>query len=146
MSLSNPMSILKQLLINKHLNKLGIGYDISNEIKSFCFYDIKTWETINFIRYSKNRINNLIKNYCISRNSPHDFFEIGLQDYDEHWVFWIFDEEEKCTQFQSINCKVCGDYKFITSNEFPNSIRCNCLNDDDLPPLIDMETGLWVFE
>jgi len=140
------MSILKQLLINRHLNNIGVGYDIANEIKSFCFYDIVTWETINFIRQSKNRINNLIKYSCISRNTPHDFFEIGLEDDDEQWVFWIFEPNENGITFQSINCKLCGDYKFTSNNEFPNKIRCHCFNDDDVPPLIDMETGLWVFE
>ena len=139
------MSILKQLLLNKHLNKIGVGYDISNEIKSFCFYDIVTWETINLIRQSKNTINNLIKYSCISRYNPHDFYDED-ENHDEHWVFWIFDQAEGAIQFQSMNCKKCGNYKFTTNNEFPNSIRCQCFNDTDVPPLVDMETGLWVFE
>jgi hypothetical protein len=138
------MSITKQLLINKHLNKIGVGYDISNEIKSYCFYDIVTWRTMNHIRQSKNTIHNLINHSCISRNNPHDFYEDN-EEKDEHWVFWIYEGDN--IQFQSMNCHKCGNYRFTNTNVFPNSIRCFCLNDDDdVPPLIDMETGLWVFE
>ena len=136
------MSIIKQMCINK----FNLGEDILNEIKSFCFYDIRTWETINFIRHSKKRINSLIKNSTISRNNPHDFFDPQNPNEDEHWVFWIFEPNENSVTFQSINCKFCGDYKFTTINEFPNCIRCNCPNDDEgVPPLINMDTGLWVF-
>ena len=38
-------SITKQI----YINKLTISNDLSNEIKSFCFYDTKTWELMNFI-------------------------------------------------------------------------------------------------
>jgi hypothetical protein len=134
------MSIVKQL----HVNKLGFCFDVTDIIKSYCFYDIITWETISLIRSFKNRLNELINNSCISRKNPHDFFDIEA-DNDEHWVFWIFDHTENATHFQSINCKICGNYKFTTNNDFPDNIRCNCFDENDnVPPLIDMETGIWV--
>jgi hypothetical protein len=136
------MSIIKQLCINK----FNFPGDILNEIKSFCFYDIRSWETINFIRHSKNRINNLINNSAITRNNPYDFFDTDNPNEDEHWVFWIFEPTENSIQFQSMNCKCCGNYKFTNFNEFPNTIRCFCLNDDEnVPPLVNMDTGLWIF-
>jgi len=139
------MTILRQLLINKHLDNIGVGYDINNKIKSYCFYDIITWETINFIRQSKFRINNLIKHSCISRNMPYDFYELGLEDNGEQWIFWIYEPNENGVIFQSVNCKLCGEYKFTTHNEFPNKIRCFCLNDEEnIPPLVDIETGIWL--
>ena len=45
-------SITKQLFINQ----LNLSYDLLNEIKSYCFYDTKTWELMNFIKYKKQRI------------------------------------------------------------------------------------------
>ena len=44
-------SIVKQSIINQ----LNLPYDVRDTIKSFCFYDIKTWETIQFIRYKKKK-------------------------------------------------------------------------------------------
>ena len=44
-------SITKQM----YINKLKLSYDLLNEIKSYCFYDRKTWELMNFIKYKKTR-------------------------------------------------------------------------------------------
>jgi hypothetical protein len=116
-------SIVKQLLINK----LDVSSeDLLDSIKSFCFYDAKSWETISFIKTKKERINYLLKNETFSRANP---------DYDENdevWVFWVEDETDGPNpQFQAINCRVCGNY--ITINPtIPNHIKCHChINDDN---------------
>jgi hypothetical protein len=127
--------ILKQMLINK----MDLCNDISNEIKSYCFYDVKSWQTINFARQSKNKINNLIKYSCISRNNPHGLFENNLADIDEQWIFWIFDNEENVVQFHSINCEKCGNYKFTVNDVFPDSIRCICYD-------YNLDGDFWNFE
>jgi hypothetical protein len=113
-------SIVKQLLINQ----LAIPTDLFDNIKSFCFYDRKSWETIRFIRYKKELINDIFANHTISRANPSDWLSYD----DEHWVFWVDTQEDdmKC-QFQGTNCIVCGNY--LPENAaayFPTSIQCAC--------------------
>ena len=114
-------SIVKQLLINQ----LAIPTDLFDNIKSFCFYDRKSWETIQFIRYKKELIDNIFKNHTVSRANPSDWF---VSDDDEHWSFWVDtpEDEIKC-QFQGSNCMVCGNYLPETAADyFPTSIQCAC--------------------
>ena len=115
-------SIAKQMLINS-LNVSSC--DLLDEIKSFCFYDAKSWETISFIKSKKQRIHYLFSNEkTFSRANPeyHD---------DEQWTFWIENEEDGPNpQLQNINCRVCGNYISINPN-IPNNIKCQCHIDDD---------------
>jgi len=114
-------TIVKQLLINQ----LDIPSDLFDNIKGFCFYDRKSWETIRFIRYKKELINNIFKNHTISRANPSDWFDDGDE---EHWSFWVDTPEDnvKC-QFQSSNCMVCGNYLPETAADYwPTSIQCAC--------------------
>jgi hypothetical protein len=131
-------SIAKQMCINS----MNLPYDVLNEIKSYCFYDTKSWETITFIKYKKQRICYLFKNATISRANPHDVY-FHNENTDEQWAFWTFDEDDGPNkQFQAYNCKCCGNYKLI-SNEFNiiNKISCQCNNDyDDLPDLISINS------
>jgi hypothetical protein len=130
-------SIAKQMCINS----LNLSYDLLNEIKSYCFYDKKTWELMNFIKYKKQRICHLLKNSTISRANPYDLY-VYDENTDQQWVFWTFDEDDGPNrQFQSYNCKYCGNYKII-SNEiyFTNKIICQCNDYDDLPELISINS------
>ena len=116
----NMNSIIKQCIINR----LDLPSDIHDIIKSYCFYDIKSWETIQFIRYKKEVINNIFKNNVISRANPSDFFD----DDERHWVFWVDTEEDsvKC-QFQGLNCLVCGNYNGVYAPYYiSEKIICNC--------------------
>jgi hypothetical protein len=133
---TTTIPITKQL----HINRLNLSYDVLNEIKSYCFYDIKTWETINFIKYKKDRIKYLFETSTISRAQPYDIY-FNDSNTDQQWVFWTFIDDGPNPQFQSYNCKHCGNYKIIgnNGNNYIDKITCFCVDfDDDIPPLIDI--------
>jgi hypothetical protein len=116
----NMNSIIKQCIINR----LDLPSDIHDIIKSYCFYDIKSWETIQFIRYKKEVINDIFKNNVVSRKNPSDFFD----DDERHWVFWVDTDEDgiKC-QFQGLNCLGCGNYNGVYAPYYiSEKIICNC--------------------
>jgi len=142
-------SVTKQLFINR----LQSPEDLQSLIKDFCFYDTKSWETIQFIKSKKNRINHLLKNASISRANPDDFFLDG-PDTDEHWSFYVYDHEDgENPQFQAVNCYLCGNYVVTgTGVHIPEKIQCNCEyhdihdnhdedEDDDLTITSDMIMG-----
>jgi hypothetical protein len=120
-------SLIKQLLINS----LNVSSDdLLDEIKSFCFYDAKTWETISFIKSKKERIHYLFNNETCSRANPGN--DESYDEDDEHWFFWVENEDDGDNpQFQAINCRDCGDY--ISINPIiPNNIKCQChIHDGD---------------
>jgi hypothetical protein len=118
-------SIIKQICIN-HLN---LSNDLLNEIKDYCFYDIKSWEIIQFIRYKKQMIDYIFTNHTISRANPYDFYD---NNNEEHWCFWVntLNDTHKC-QFQGTNCIFCGNYKYLYNGIYIDRIRCLCNDDDD---------------
>ena len=121
-------SIAKQM----YINKLNLSDDLLNEIKSYCFYDTKTWELMNFIKHKKQRICHLFNTATISRANPYDLY-VYDENTDQQWVFWTFDEDDGPNrQFQAFSCKCCGNYKVI-SNEmyFTEKVICFCIGDDD---------------
>jgi len=121
-------SIIKQLLINQ----LDIPCDLFDKIKGFCFYDRKSWETIQFIRYKKEIINDIFVNHTLSRANPSDWFDDD--DDDEHWALWVDTPEDhmKC-QFQGANCLVCGNYTPEYARYYvPERIKCSCTSRYDL--------------
>jgi hypothetical protein len=116
-------SIAKQCMINQ----LGLPYEIRDMIKSYCFYDIKTWEIIQFIHYKKRTINHIFKHHVTStRARPSEYYE--NDDDDGHWAFWTDTDEDRDThQFQSSNCIVCGNYDATYApNYISRNIICNC--------------------
>jgi len=118
-------SLVKQVFINS----FNLSSDLLNEIKSYLFYDVKSWEQISFIKNKKERICHLFRNSTISRANPHDFFEDD-PDTDEHWGFRVFDDEHEHgnnKQFQCVNCMRCGNYKVMNIIE---KIMCQCFDDD----------------
>lgn len=123
-------STIKQCMINQ----MGLPYEIRDMIKSYCFYDIKTWETIQFIHYKKRIINDIFK---------HHVTFIRDDDDDGHWAFWTDTDEDRYThQFQGTNCIVCGNYDATYApNYISRNIICNCPRahyiDYDLDYLMD---------
>lgn len=117
-------SVTKQL----YINRLNSPEDLQSLIKDFCFYDTKSWDTMQHIKSRKNRINHLLnKSSTISRANPEEFYYFGANE-DEHWTFWVYDEEDgDDLQMQSVNCSKCGNYKMSSFN-IPENIRCNCTN------------------
>ena len=119
-------SVIKQCTINK----FDLPSELCDIIKSYCFYDIKTWETIQFIRYKKEVINNIFKNNVVSRENPSDFYD---DDDERHWVFWVDTDEDrvKC-QFQGMNCLGCGNYNGAYAPDYiSRKIICDCEYDYD---------------
>jgi len=115
-------SVTKQL----YINRLQTPEDLQLLIKDFCFYDTKSWDTMQHIKSRKNRINHLLNKSCISRANPEEFYYFGANE-DEHWTFWVYNEEDgDDLQMQSVNCSKCGNYKM--SFNIPEKIRCNCTN------------------
>jgi len=124
-------SIIKQLLINNLHVSSG---DLLDKIKSYCFYDAKTWETISFIKSKKERIHHLFNNQTFSRANPFHNHSIEIandyDDDDELWYFWVENADDGPNrQFQAINCRVCGNY--VSDPIVPNNIKCFCHNDND---------------
>jgi hypothetical protein len=119
-------SVIKQCTINK----FDLPSELCDIIKSYCFYDIVSWEKIQFIRYKKEVINDIFKNNVVSRANPYDFFD----EHDEgHWIFWVDTAEDtyKC-QFQGYNCTICGDYDQVYAPEhISRKIICDCEYDSD---------------
>lgn len=136
-------SFIKQLLINK----INLSDDLTNVIKSFCFYDVKSWETIQFIKNKKRRIQYLFKNATISRANPHNVY-FHDENTDQQWGFWTFDEEDgENVQFQSYNCKYCGNYKMISNEVYIDKIICHCIDDyNDIPDLDDIDDDYFEYE
>jgi hypothetical protein len=118
-------SVTKQLCINR--------FNFPEELQSleFCFYDTKSWETMQFIKSKKNRIHHLLNIACISRANPEDSFTFGA-DTDEHWLFWVYDEDDgENPQFQAVNCYLCGEYQSVSTDyPIPEKIKCKCINHD----------------
>ena len=134
--MTSYLSIAKQLCINN----LNLSHDLLNEIKSYCFYDKRTWELMNFIKYKKQRICHLFKYATISRANPFDLY-VYNENTDQQWVFWTFDENDGPNkQFQSYNCKYCGNYKIVSNENYINKITCQCNDYDDLPDLISINS------
>jgi hypothetical protein len=131
-------SVTKQCVINR----LEMPKEIRDIIKSYCFYDKKTWETIQFIRYKKEQINDLFENkiYYITGETQ-DYIEDG------HWAIGMF---SSTVQFQGTNCVMCGNYvQQYAPDYIANKIICNCENDDEeeedeiMEWLIDNHVGVW---
>jgi hypothetical protein len=113
--------IIKQII----LNKLNLPHELSEKIKSFCFYDIITYNKIIILREAKFLTNYFIKN-AVSRSNHYSFYVDNNNDNDEFWIFWSFsDYIGKSIQFQGYNCKYCGNYK-ISDIYYSNKILCIC--------------------
>lgn len=112
-------SVIRQCIINR----LALPSDIHDIIKNYCFYDIKSWKTIQFIRYKKEIINDIFK-YNV---------EYILEDDNEHWGLWVdTDEDRDICQFQGVNCIICGNYDELYAPYYiSEKIVCNCGNYDD---------------
>jgi hypothetical protein len=133
------MNISKQLCIHRLcLSSSGAPLcdDVLNVIKSFCFYDKKTAETMNFIKKKKQEINQKFEHAYCSRFRPYRAYA-GEKDPDhcEHWAICLDDDIEHGVenQFQQINCKKCGNYKHEWIGDTPmiETITCNCVHEQE---------------
>ena len=105
----------KQQVIYLVFNRNNFPSVISDIICSFCFYDVKTGETINFIKIKKSEILNKFELAYCSRKYPTKFLPHEDADSCEHWLidlnYFMNSIETIEKQFQGINCTQCGNYK-----------------------------------
>ena len=112
-------SVIKQCAINR----LDLPSELFDVIKSYCFYDIKSWETIQFIRHKKEVINDIFRNNVVSGANPSEFYSD-----ERYWIFFVDTDEDsvKC-QFQGVNCLSCGNYDEVYAPDYiSEKIICNC--------------------
>jgi hypothetical protein len=121
---------IKKICKHIFINKLPFCNDVINIIKSYCFYDKKTFEQIKMVKNLKLTIVNLFKNALFSRKNGNfnnnENVEYPNEDSDEsqHWSFCINLNEN---QFQGVSCKLCGNYlEEYSENWVPHHILCNC--------------------
>lgn len=122
------MSIQLQLVINK----LSLFYEMLDIIKSFCFYDKKTY---NIIQNAKLQKNQLIHAISIAITRANNFDNIPeYSDDDGHWMFGYIHNITDKIQMQADNCYYCGNYiqyKYRGIHYHSDVIHCQCIQDAD---------------
>jgi hypothetical protein len=121
-------------IIQLHMNRLHLPYDVVDVIKSFLFYDIKTYIIILNSKIQKQIIHILLMNDAISR-ANHFNNQPSYTDNEEDWAFGFSGlHPTEDLQLQAINCGRCGNYMTHTNMyAFPysNHIYCTCHLIDD---------------
>lgn len=118
------LSIAEDKAINTQLSfvSLPITDDVMNIIKSFIFYDRKTYVSIIYIKIYRSRVNNQIKNsikyyYPLLPLSPYSVYI--------HYI-------ERTLQIQECVCIVCGKFVHIVNNQLivnmPPNRYLYCIN------------------
>jgi hypothetical protein len=116
------MLIEKQLIINA----IKLSYELVDIIKSYIFYDRKTWEKILSYRELKNNLINYMEN------------SLKCGFFDESCGSYTLDESDEEYDDDPFNNAICygENYKSIsckyTYHLLPINIICNCLNVDGL--------------
>ena len=117
------MKYYKQLTINR----LNLPSELQYIIKSYCFYDKKTYETMKCIKNKISEIDYNFKNISFSRANPIDLISTIDSDEDEHWIFSYDITSNSNKQFQAINCKYCGNYVMCNGySRLSQKLKCNC--------------------
>jgi len=131
----HPSSIHKQFLINK-LDK-NLPKDLCEIIKSYCFYDSKTYEMLcNMCRF-KIDICDIINEHFI--NNEQLFIDTFYDDDDPHedddyatviYTIQKYNPLENTFYFSMSNvidvCLKCGNYVSCKTPNIPTHIRCTC--------------------
>jgi hypothetical protein len=116
------------LAMKKHVkkflvNQLPLCYDVTEIIKSYCFYDVKTFALLRFVKEVKLHMVTLIDFAEHSRKNGMNQPEHEDPDEIEHWSFCIENEVE----LQGVNCQFCGNYWVEVSQDWaPHNILCHC--------------------
>ena len=125
------MSLEKQLLINS----IGFPFDISNNIKSFVFYDIISFETILFIKQKKRQIQEFLENDNIifySYNNLYNNPAMVCKWYITYgYIQSILTNHTNglpiILTIEACICLSCGNYIKSNNNILPRNIRCKCV-------------------
>ena len=118
------MDCNKQIIINR----LNLPNEILDIIKSYSFYDKKTYKMIKTVKDCIKIIDYNFKYISVSRNKPINGYNT---ETDEHWAFTYNILSNNSIQFQAINCKYCGKYIMSRNyNLIPNKLKCMCYHND----------------
>jgi len=122
-------SIEKQLLLNAIGDKYQFADELIDIIKSYAFYDVKTYNTICLVKECKREINYIMEKVLLF----YRFNYSGTNNLQCHWgvVYHTFDDELPKIHIISDTCNSCGDYidslYNINSNvNKPKKIMCKC--------------------
>ena len=122
-------SVQKQLLLNAIGDKYLFANELIDMIKSYAFYDTKTYKTICFIKEQKKEVNYIMEKVFLF----YRFNYSGTNNLHCHWglVFHTLDDELPKIHIISDTCNNCGDYidslYNINSNvNKPRRIMCKC--------------------
>ena len=122
-------SIQKQLLLNAIGDKYQFATELIDIIKSFAFYDTKTYNTICFIKATKREVNYIMEKVFLF----YRFNYSGTNNLHCHWgvVFHTLDDELPKIHIMSDTCNRCGDYINSLYNidinlHKPRRIMCKC--------------------
>lgn len=141
--MTTQLSIYKQLLINQFNNKLvtNLPKELCETIKSYCFYDTKTYQILcNICRY-KVDICDIINEHVINNEQ---LFIDSFLDYDDSgnildndyttiiYTIQRYIPETNNFEFTINNiidlCLLCGNYISCKTENIPRRIKCNCNN------------------
>jgi Rieske Fe-S protein len=122
-------SVQKQLLLNAIGNNKQFINELIDMIKSYAFYDTKTYNTICFVKATKREVNYIMEKVFLF----YRFNYSGTNNLHCHWgvVFHTLDDELPKIHIISDTCNTCGDYinslynTDITLHK-PRRIMCKC--------------------
>jgi hypothetical protein len=108
---------------------LPINFDTADLINSFLYDEVKT-----VMQNKKKEIVKKFENASYSRKNNAEMFpdDEEEQETNEIWAICLTDknfpddENNEEMQFQSENCKKCGNYKLCWKMEPPENIKCMC--------------------
>jgi len=120
------------------IQQLSLPIELTDIIKSFVFYDIKTATTIKQTKKHKKCIVSSINETTFSgykTENNRDIIETDDENYlferSDIWLFGYINHPIETVQFQCIFCLVCGKYK---NGIYNDAIVCNCVNDNENLP------------
>lgn len=115
---------MKKYIKQFFINHLPLCYDVLEIIKSYCFYDVKTFTQIKMVKELKLHVVQLIDFAEHSRKNGMDQLDYEDPDEVEHWSFCI---DYDNLALQAVNCRFCGNYwPEYTPLWVPRNILCNC--------------------
>jgi len=126
--MTTSISVQKQLLLNAIGNQKNVANQLFDIIKSYAFYDIKTYNTIQNVKECKGEVNYIMEKIFLF----YRFNYTGTNNLHCHWgvVFHTLDDELPKIHIISDTCNKCGDY----INEYTSAtnivkqrkIMCKC--------------------
>ena len=108
-----------------------LPFCILDIIKSFLFYDIKTYKIIQDTKLNKEKMLYLINDAVFSRANNFDDHPY-YSDNGEHWAFGGYLDEKIALQAE--NCYYCGNYISHSKDPtiFSDNIYCKCDIEDEI--------------